>query len=159
MSIHISVAWYIDLKCELDVTSQANAAAIFRSLRCTTRSLLFLNYPSAIASLSVSPAGADSSTTNTNTIMAGWVGYTITVKPWGRCRLTVIHTSSTLQTVHYYGTQPAVQAIADLGNFLATDSSFDDLRDPFTRSPSVISCDHSVNAVMTNDARVDPGAD
>ncbi|PIL27019.1 hypothetical protein GSI_10158 [Ganoderma sinense ZZ0214-1] len=114
---------------------------------------LFLNYPSKVASLSVSPAGALSWTTNSEAKTSGWVGYTLTAKTWGRSRLTVTYADGTVQTVHYYVTKAAAQAIADLGNFLTTESWFDDPTDPFARSPSVITFDREVNAVVRNDPR------
>ena len=114
---------------------------------------LFLNYPSAVASLSVSPTGALSWTKNNEAQTSGWVGYTLTAKTWGRSRLTITYADGTVQTVHYYVTKAAAQAIADLGNFLTTESWFDDPSDPFNRSPSVITFDREVNAVVRNDPR------
>ncbi|TBU43179.1 hypothetical protein BD309DRAFT_961291 [Dichomitus squalens] len=114
---------------------------------------LFLSYTSAVKSLSVSPAGALSWTSNAEAKTSDWVGYTITPQTWGRSRLTITYTDDTVQTVHYYVTKAAAQAIADLGNFLTTESWFDDPTDPFHRSPSVISYDREVNAVVKNDER------
>lgn len=114
---------------------------------------LFLSFSSAVSSISVSPAGALSWTRNTDAQTSAWVGYTITGHTWGRSRLTVMYADGTVQTVHYYVTHAAVQAIADLGNFLTTESWFDDPTDPFNRSPSVISYDREVNAVVKDDPR------
>ncbi|RDX49433.1 hypothetical protein OH76DRAFT_530269 [Lentinus brumalis] len=114
---------------------------------------LFLSYPSAVKSLAVSPSGALSWTTTTDATSSSWVGYAVTAHAWGRSRLTVAYADGTIQTVHFYVTKAATQAIADLGNFLTTDSWFDDPSDPFHRSPSVISYDREVNAVVKNDPR------
>ncbi|OJT05990.1 hypothetical protein TRAPUB_3177 [Trametes pubescens] len=114
---------------------------------------LFLSFSSAVSSISVSPAGALSWAKNTDAQTSAWVGYTITGHTWGRSRLTVTYADGTVQTVHYYVTHAAVQAIADLGNFLTTESWFDDPTDPFNRSPSVISYDREVNAVVKDDPR------
>ena len=114
---------------------------------------LFLNYPSKVTSISVSPSGALSWTTNSEAKTSGWVGYTLTAKTWGRSRLTIAYADGTVQTVHYYVTKAAAQAIADLGSFLTTESWFDDPTDPFGRSPSVISYDREVDAVVRNDPR------
>ncbi|KAH9896471.1 hypothetical protein C8Q73DRAFT_788827 [Cubamyces lactineus] len=114
---------------------------------------LFLNFPSPVKSLSVSPAGALSWVKNSDAKAREWTGYTITGHAWGRSRLTITYTDGTVQTVHYYVTKPAVQVLADLGTFLTTESWFDDPEDPFGRSPSVISYDREVNAVVRDDPR------
>ena len=114
---------------------------------------LFLSYPSAVNSLAVSPSGALSWATNADATSANWVGYTITPRAWGRSRLTITYADGTVQTVHYFVTKGATQVIADLGNFLTTESWFDDPSDPFHRSPSVISYDREVNAVVKDDPR------
>ncbi|OSC98881.1 hypothetical protein PYCCODRAFT_1480292 [Trametes coccinea BRFM310] len=114
---------------------------------------LFLSFSSAVESLSVSPAGALSWTKNSDAKSSSWVGYDITPHTWGRSRLTVTYADGTVQTVHYYVTHPAVQVLADLGNFLTTESWFDDPSDPFHRSPSVISYDREVNAPVKDDPR------
>ncbi|KAI8973100.1 hypothetical protein BD414DRAFT_581054 [Trametes punicea] len=114
---------------------------------------LFLSFSSAVKSLGVSPVGALSWTENKDAKSPSWVGYTITPHTWGRSRLTITYVDGTVQTVHYYVTKPAVQVLADLGNFLTTESWFDDPSDPFHRSPSVISYDREVNAAVKDDAR------
>jgi hypothetical protein len=131
---------------------------------------LFLNYPSAVQTMTVSPAGALTWTTNTDAITAGWVGYSITSHTWGRARLSVTYADGILQTLHYYVTNGATNAISNLGNFLVcysavllyfilihscqtTSQWFNDPTDPFKRSPSIISYDRQVNAVVRNDPR------
>ncbi|KAJ7605066.1 hypothetical protein DFH06DRAFT_1287307 [Mycena polygramma] len=114
---------------------------------------LFLNYPSAVQNISVSPTGALTWATNTDAKTAGWVGYSITSHTWGRARLSVTYADGTLQTLHYYVTNGATKAISDLGNFLTTSQWFNDPTDPFKRSPSIISYDRQVNAVVKNDPR------
>jgi hypothetical protein len=112
---------------------------------------LFLNYGSAVSSLSVLPVGALTWTTNTDA--TGWVGYTISGHTFGRARLTVAFVDGTVQTVHYYVVNPSVQQISNLGNFLTNEQWFDNSSDPFHRSPSVISYDRSVNAPVRDDPR------
>ena len=114
---------------------------------------LFLNYPSAVQSISVTPSGALSWTSNSDAKTAGWVGYTLTARTWGRSRLTITYADGTVQTVHYWVTNPATQNIANLGNFLTTSQWFDNSSDPFRRSPSVISYDREVNAIVRDDPR------
>ncbi|KAJ8523087.1 hypothetical protein ONZ45_g417 [Pleurotus djamor] len=114
---------------------------------------LFLNYPSAVQSTSVSPAGALTLTANSEARTTGWVGYTVTSNTFGRARLTITFADGTVQTVHYFVTAGATRTISNLGNFLTTNQWFVDSSDPFTRSPSVISYDREVNAVVKNDPR------
>ncbi|KAH8094626.1 hypothetical protein BXZ70DRAFT_946891 [Cristinia sonorae] len=114
---------------------------------------LFLNYTSPIASLSVSPAGALSWSQSTDATDGVWSGFTLTPHIWGRSRLTVTYQDGTVQTVHYFVTKPATTVVSDLGNFLTTSQWFDNSTDPFHRSPSVISYDREVNAVVKDDPR------
>ncbi|KAF7345711.1 hypothetical protein MVEN_01591100 [Mycena venus] len=114
---------------------------------------LFLNYPSAIQNVSVTPAGALTWTTNTDAVTAGWVGFSITAHTWGRARLSITYADGTLQTTHWVITNPATKAISDLGNFLTTSQWFNNSTDPFKRSPSIISYDGQVNAFVTDDDR------
>lgn len=114
---------------------------------------LFLSYPSAVQSITVSPSGALTWTTNTDVKTSGWVGYSITGRTWGRSRLSITYADGTLQTVHYFVTKGATQAIGDLGNFLTTSQWFTSTTDPFKRSPSVISYDREVNAIVKDDPR------
>ncbi|KAG6857298.1 hypothetical protein H0H87_006491 [Tephrocybe sp. NHM501043] len=114
---------------------------------------LFLNYSSAVQSITVSPSGALTWATNSEAKTAGWVGYSITAHTWGRSRLSITYADGTLQTVHYFVTKGATQTIGDLGNFLTTSQWFNSTSDPFLRSPSVISYDREVNAVVKDDPR------
>lgn len=114
---------------------------------------LFLQYPSAVSSITVSPVGALTWATNNEARTAGWVGYTISSKTWGRSRLSITYADGTLQTVHYHVTKAATQTIGDLGNFLTTSQWFNNASDPFHRSPSVISYDREVNAIVKDDPR------
>lgn len=111
---------------------------------------LFLNYSSPVSSLAVEPEGALTWNANND---SSWVGYTITGISWGRSRLSVVYEDATLQTIHYYVTKAAVEAISDLGNFLTTEQWFDNSSDPFNRSPSIITYDRQVNAIVRDDVR------
>jgi hypothetical protein len=75
-------------------------------------------------------------------------------KTWGRARLALTYTDGSTQSISYYVTKPASQAVADLGNFLFTRQWFDDPNDPFHRSPSVMSYDRETNKIVTQDSRV-----
>jgi hypothetical protein len=114
---------------------------------------VFLNTNTTVSSISVSPAGALTWTTNTDAKTSGWLGYTITPKTWGRSRLSITYSDGKLQTINYYVTKNATTAIDDLGNFLLTEQWYTNTSDPFHRAPSVISYDRSVNAQVTNEQR------
>lgn len=114
---------------------------------------LFLSSPTAVQNIAVSPPGALTWTANSDAVNKAWVGYSVTGITWGRSRLTITYTDGTVQTVHYYVTKAATAVISDLGNFLTTSQWFDNSSDPFHRSPSVISYDRSVNAIVKNDPR------
>ena len=62
---------------------------------------LFLNYPAAVGSLSVEPAGALTITEDSPTA-GGWKAYTVQGSTWGRSRLTVTYADGAVQTIHYY---------------------------------------------------------
>ncbi len=71
----------------------------------------------------------------------------------GTSRLTITFADGTVQTVHYYVAKAAVEVISDLGNFLMNNQWFENASDPFERSPSVISYDREVGAVVRDDPR------
>lgn len=116
---------------------------------------LFLRYTSAVSSLAVSPAGALSWKTNADATDAKWVGYDVTpaAGAFGRARLTITYADDVVQTVHYHITKAGPSVLADLGSFLTTKQWFDVAGDPFARSPSVISYDRQLNAVVKDEAR------
>jgi Family of unknown function (DUF5695) len=114
---------------------------------------LFLNYPKPVSSVVAEPTGSiivkkEKSTRN------GWQAYTLRGKTWGRARLTLTYADKTRQTINYYVIKPAEQAVSDLGNFLFTKQWFDDPKDPFGRSPSVMSYDREAEKIVTQDSRV-----
>ena len=114
---------------------------------------LYLKYSRNIKSLEVEPKDAlalkeQKSPTN------GWETYEVKGKSWGRARLTIIYADSTVQTIQYFVTKPAQEAVADMGNFLTTKQWFTDPVDPFHRSPSVLSYDRELNHLATQDSRV-----
>lgn len=114
---------------------------------------LFLSYGSTVKSLSVSPSGALTWSSNSEAKTSGWVGYTITPHTWGRSRLTVTYQDGSIQTVNYFVTKDSSTVISDLGNFLTTSQWFDDPSDPFHRSPGVVTYDRQVNAIVKDDPR------
>ncbi|RYX82650.1 hypothetical protein EON83_18295 [bacterium] len=113
---------------------------------------LFLQYASKVKSMQVEPAGALTLRTETAP-KPGIQAYTVQSHTWGRARLTVTYEDGTRQSVSYYVTKPAVQAVADLGNFSMTKQWFVDPNDPFGRSPSVMSYDREDNKIVAQDSR------
>ena len=113
---------------------------------------LFLKYPQAVKSVAVEPAGAINFTASASSAGA-WKKYALQGKLWGRARLTVTYGDGLLQTIHYFVTKPEVQALADLGHFLATKQWFVDQQDAFHRSPSFMTYDREENKIVTQDSR------
>jgi hypothetical protein len=114
---------------------------------------LFLKYERGVASVSVEPKDALSVRADKPT-RGGWRAYTLRGRAWGRARLTVRYADGTRQSIHYYVTKPAAQAVADLGRFLTTRQWFVDPQDPFRRSPSFMSYDRGADRLVTQDSRV-----
>ncbi|KAE8356324.1 hypothetical protein BDV28DRAFT_165267 [Aspergillus coremiiformis] len=73
---------------------------------------------------------------------------------WGRTKVTISYADGKTQTVHYFITDPAPEAISKLGHFSTTTMWFEDGQDPFGRAPSVITYDHSTKAQVLQEARV-----
>lgn len=114
---------------------------------------LFLKSPTPVKSMVVEPKRAlifkRSEPTDT-----GWANYAVQGVKWGRARLTITYADNSVQTVHYYVTKPATEAVADLGNFLFTKQWFAKPNDPFGRSPSVMSYDREADRIVEQDSRV-----
>ncbi len=113
---------------------------------------LILNYSKPVKSMLVEPAGALTLTPAGKT-PAGWAAYAVKAIGWGRARLTLTYTDGLTQTVHYWLTKPAAQAVANLGSFLFTKQWFEKPGDPFGRSPSVMSYDRELNQIVEQDSR------
>jgi len=113
---------------------------------------LFLNYPAAVQSLVVEPAGALTISKEGPTA-GGWKAYGVKGNAWGRSRLTVIYQDGSVQTIQYFVTKPESQVVADMGHFLMTKQWFVDPKDPFHRSPSVMSYDREANQIVMQDSR------
>ena len=109
---------------------------------------LFLNNAAPVQSIDVEPSDALSLKPAPDT-SAGWKSFSVAAKAWGRARLSVNYADGTTQTIHYYVTKPASQAVSDLGAFLTTKAWFVDEKDPFGRSPSVMTYDHELATVVT----------
>jgi len=109
---------------------------------------LFINHNRKVVRVAVDPAGA------LDVKQDGMKTFRVRGKTWGRARLALIYDDGATQSISYYVTKPAAQAVADLGNFLFTRQWFDDPSDPFHRSPSVMSYDRETSKIVTQDDRV-----
>lgn len=109
---------------------------------------LILSYPWPVKSTQVEPEGALELTPGPPT-PGGQLSYDVLGKTWGRARLTVTYDNDVVQTIHYYVTKPSSQAVSDLGTFLTTKAWFVADKDPFGRSPSVMTYDHELDQIVT----------
>ncbi|HWR36811.1 MAG TPA: DUF5695 domain-containing protein [Clostridia bacterium] len=114
---------------------------------------LFLQYGKDVKSLNVEPAGAVVISKEQPTA-PGWKVFSVKGKTWGRSRLTITYADGLVQTIQYFVTKPHQQAVADMGNFLTTKQWFVDPKDPFHRSPSVMSYDREANRIVDQESRV-----
>ncbi|GFF69759.1 hypothetical protein IFM47457_02782 [Aspergillus lentulus] len=73
---------------------------------------------------------------------------------WGRNRLTITYADGKSQTVHYFITESAPDAVARLGQFSTSTMWFTDRSDPFGRAPSIMSYDASTRKPLLQDPRV-----
>ncbi|KAF4183726.1 hypothetical protein CNMCM7927_008853 [Aspergillus lentulus] len=79
---------------------------------------------------------------------------TPTGSAWGRNRLTITYADGKTQTVHYFITESAPDAVARLGQFSTSTMWFTDRSDPFGRAPSIMSYDASTRKPLLQDPRV-----
>lgn len=117
------------------------------------RAHLFLNYPEDVSSISVDPKNAITVTQNPNA-PNGSKSYTLRGNTWGRSRLTIHYSNGLTQTIQYFVTKPETQVVADLGHFSTTKQWFVDPKDPFHRSPSVMTYDRQAHRIVSQESRV-----
>lgn len=72
---------------------------------------------------------------------------------FGRTRVEVKYSSGLTHSLHYYVTDTGPKSMSKLGNFLTETQWFSEA-DPFGRSPSIITYDHSVDSHVLQDNRV-----
>jgi len=114
---------------------------------------LFLKYLSKVKSTTVDPPGALTVDAN-GTAGAGWSAYTIHGRMWGRSRLTLTYEDGSVQTIQYFVTKPESEVVTDMGRFLTSNAWHDEAKDPFHRSPSVMTYDRELNQIVMQDSRV-----
>jgi hypothetical protein len=109
---------------------------------------LFLQYPWDVASIAVEPSSALTVTAQGAT-QSGYAAYAVSGKSNGRARVSVTYTDGTVQTIQYDVIAPAKQIVSNLGTFLTTKAWFVNDKDPFGRSPSVMTYDHDLGQIVT----------
>ena len=114
---------------------------------------LFLKYGKNVKSMVVEPNGAIDIDKTART-HDGWQSFALKGRAWGRSRLTITYEDGLVQTINYFVIKPESQVVSDLGNFLTTKQWFVDPKDPFHRSPSVMTYDREANQIVTQDSRV-----
>jgi Family of unknown function (DUF5695) len=112
---------------------------------------LFLKSPQAVRSVEVEPR--DALAIKRATASGEWARYAVQGRKWGRARVAITYADGTVQSVQYMVTKPEVDAVADLGRFLTTRQWFVDPKDPFHRSPSIMTYDREENRIVTQDTR------
>lgn len=113
---------------------------------------LFIQHQSPIKDITVYPAHA-LSVSKKKTDHGKWKGYEIKGNQWGRARLTITYADGKQQSVHYKVIKSEKDVVNDLGNFLTTKQWFEDDKDPFKRSPSVITYDNEEKRQVTEEQR------
>lgn len=114
---------------------------------------LFLKSRSKVSSVESEPAGSIAASAAKLTA-GGWKEFTVRSNGWGRARLTVNYADGSKQTIHYYLTKPAGQVVDDLGRFLFTKQWYENPKDPFKRSPSIMCYDREADKILEQDHRV-----
>jgi hypothetical protein len=73
---------------------------------------------------------------------------------WGRARLDIHYADGSRQAVSWFVTKPAREVVRDLASFITQRQFFDDVADPFSRAPSILSFDRDADRMVTQDTRV-----
>ncbi|MGH9731460.1 MAG: DUF5695 domain-containing protein, partial [Candidatus Acidiferrales bacterium] len=115
---------------------------------------LFLKYGKSVKSIVPDPSGAIDIHKDAPVAGGGWKSFTLKGRMWGRSRLTITYEDGLVQTINYFVIKPEAQVVSDLGNFLTTKQWFVDPKDPFHRSPSVMTYDREADHIVTQDSRV-----
>ncbi|MXP27052.1 hypothetical protein GRI39_13545 [Altererythrobacter indicus] len=114
---------------------------------------LFLNAKQKVSSFTAFPEGALKVTKEGQ--KGAWQHLKVAATgQWGRARLTIAYADGSKQTVSYYVTKPLAQVNADIGHFTTTRQWFDDPKDPFGRSPAILTYDREAEKIVTQEPRV-----
>lgn len=113
---------------------------------------LFVKHQQAIKSMRVYPDGALTISKQAPTPHK-WNQYEVTGNRWGRARLTITYGDGITQTIHYKVIKSEKEVVDDLGHFLTTKQWYENDKDLFGRSPSVISYDYEEQQPITQEKR------
>ncbi|HZQ93945.1 MAG TPA: DUF5695 domain-containing protein [Candidatus Sulfotelmatobacter sp.] len=113
---------------------------------------LFLHAPKPVKTMTVSPVGSLTIRPD-RAVGNGWQAYTVKGNKWGRSRLTLTYEDGSIQTIQYFVTKAEAEAVADMGRFLTSKQWYVDPKDPFHRSPSVMTYDRELNRIVMQDSR------
>jgi len=109
---------------------------------------LFVKHNKTIKSVSVYPEGALTLKKKGSTAQQ-WTEYEVKGNRWGRARLTINYGDGITQTIHYKVIKSEKEVVQDLGHFLTTKQWYENDKDLFDRSPSVISYDYEEQQPIT----------
>jgi len=109
---------------------------------------LFVKHSKAVKNVSVYPEGALTLTKKGSTAQH-WTEYEVKGNRWGRARLTINYLDGITQTIHYKVIKSENEVVQDLSHFLTTKQWYENDKDLFDRSPSVISYDYEEKQPIT----------
>lgn len=113
---------------------------------------LFIKHNRAIKNIAVYPESALSIRKLKDTPQQ-WHHYEVKGQQWGRARLTITYQDGTEQTIQYKVIKSEKDVVNDLGNFLTTTQWYENDKDLFGRSPSVITYDYEEKKLVTQEQR------
>ena len=113
---------------------------------------LFIKHHKAVKNITVYPEGALTVSKLKDTPHK-WHQYEIKGQRWGRARLTITYQDGIEQTIQYKVIKSEKDVVNDLGNFLTTTQWYENDKDLFGRSPSVITYDYEEKKLVTQEQR------
>jgi len=113
---------------------------------------LFIKHHKAVKNITVYPEGALTLSKLKDTPHK-WHQYEIKGQRWGRARLTITYQDGIEQTIQYKVIKSEKDVVNDLGNFLTTTQWYENDKDLFGRSPSVITYDYEEKKLVTQEQR------
>ncbi|MEI2274284.1 DUF5695 domain-containing protein [Sphingobacterium sp. ML3W] len=113
---------------------------------------LFIKHHKAVKNITVYPEGALTVSKLKDTPHK-WHQYEIKGQRWGRARLTITYQDGIEQTIQYKVIKSEKDVVNDLGKFLTTTQWYENDKDLFGRSPSVITYDYEEKKLVTQEQR------
>ncbi|KAI9041878.1 uncharacterized protein KD926_006424 [Aspergillus affinis] len=114
---------------------------------------LFIRTNETVENIDVSPGGL--TVKQLDDVNDEWKAFSVTPQEdaFGRTRIELKYGSGLTHSLHFYVTDTGPKSLSKLGNYL-TETQWFDGTDPFGRSPSIITYDHSADAPVLQDNRV-----